>query len=154
MCERESESVCAREREEEEGESESFRVNRGLSFALSLQRPLRLLQPPPHLICVGLVGLFDAVSSHESATFRGGGGYFGGRVPKIATSQRLLHLPPAHKKTHPPRTLPQAYAYGHRVVLGRWAFSYERGTPVHQERFRFKKGSETQGRVHPLLTFP
>ena len=32
----------------------------------------------------------------------------------------------AHKKPRPPWTLPQAYAW----VLGGWAFSYERGTPV------------------------
>jgi len=35
-----------------------------------------------------------------------------------------------HKKTHPPRTLPQAYAQGPRGFLGGWAFSYERGTLV------------------------
>ena len=39
----------------------------------------------------------------------------------------------AHKKTHPPRTLPQAYAHGHRGVLGVWAFFKERGTPVPAE---------------------
>ena len=36
----------------------------------------------------------------------------------------------AHKKTHPPRTLPQAYAQGPNGVLGKWAFSYGRGTLV------------------------
>ena len=36
----------------------------------------------------------------------------------------------AHKKTHRPRTVPQAYASGPRGVLGEWAFSYGRGTPV------------------------
>ena len=35
-----------------------------------------------------------------------------------------------YKKTHTPRTLPQAYAWGPRGVLGGWAVSYERGTPV------------------------
>ena len=34
------------------------------------------------------------------------------------------------KKMPPPRTLPQAYAWGHRGVLGGWSFSYGRGTPV------------------------
>ena len=29
-----------------------------------------------------------------------------------------------------PSTLPQAYAKGPRGVLGEWAFSYGRGTPV------------------------
>jgi len=33
-----------------------------------------------------------AVSSHESATFRGGGGHFCGRVARLATRQGLLHL--------------------------------------------------------------
>jgi hypothetical protein len=36
----------------------------------------------------------------------------------------------AYKKTHPPRILPKAYAWGPRGVLGGWAFSYGRGTPV------------------------
>ena len=36
----------------------------------------------------------------------------------------------AWKKTHPPRTLPWAYAYGPRGVLRGWAFSYGRGSPV------------------------
>ena len=36
------------------------------------------------------------------------------------------------KKTHPPRTLPQAYAWGPRGVLGGWASSYERGSPVQK----------------------
>ena len=36
----------------------------------------------------------------------------------------------AYKKPHPPRTLPYAYAQGPGGVLGGWAFSYERGTPV------------------------
>ena len=34
------------------------------------------------------------------------------------------------KKTHPPRTLPESCAWGPRAVLGGWALSYERGTPV------------------------
>ena len=36
----------------------------------------------------------------------------------------------AHKKTHSPRTLPQAYAEGPMVFLGGWAFSYGHSTPV------------------------
>jgi len=36
----------------------------------------------------------------------------------------------AYKITPPPRTL--LYAQGPRGVLGGWAFSYERGTPVPQ----------------------
>ena len=35
-----------------------------------------------------------------------------------------------NKKTHHHRTLPHAYAKGHRGVIGGWACSYERGTPV------------------------
>ena len=38
------------------------------------------------------VGLVVAVSSHESATFRGGGGHFCGRVVRLATRQGLLDL--------------------------------------------------------------
>jgi len=33
------------------------------------------------------------VSPHESATFRGGGGHFCGKVARLATRQHLLHLP-------------------------------------------------------------
>jgi len=36
----------------------------------------------------------------------------------------------AHKKTPPPRTLQEPYAWGPMVVLGGGAVSYERGTPV------------------------
>jgi hypothetical protein len=36
----------------------------------------------------------------------------------------------AHQKSHPPRTLPYAYAQGPREVLGEGAFFYGRGTPV------------------------
>ena len=35
-----------------------------------------------------------------------------------------------YKKQRPPRTLPYAYAYGPMGVLGGWAVSYERGTPL------------------------
>ena len=35
-----------------------------------------------------------------------------------------------HKKTHLPRTQPQAYAQVSREVQGGWAFSHGRGTPV------------------------
>ena len=35
-----------------------------------------------------------------------------------------------YTETHPPRTLPEAYAEGRMVVLGRGAVSYARGTPV------------------------
>ena len=45
----------------------------------------------------------------------------------------------AYKKTHPPRTLPYAYAYGPRGVLGEWAFSYERGTPVQKQLSKGKR---------------
>ena len=34
------------------------------------------------------------LSSHESATFRGGGGHFCGRVARLATSQGLKQLSP------------------------------------------------------------
>ena len=36
----------------------------------------------------------------------------------------------AHKKSPPPRTLQWDHAYSPRRVLGGWAFSHERGTPV------------------------
>ena len=39
------------------------------------------------------IDLVNAVSSHESATFWGGGGNFCGRVARLATSQGLLDLP-------------------------------------------------------------
>ena len=35
-----------------------------------------------------------------------------------------------YKKTPPPRTLQETYAYGPSAVLGGGAVSYERGTPV------------------------
>ena len=41
--------------------------------------------------CAGIVNL---IRSSESATFRGGGGHFCGRVARLVTSQDLLHLPP------------------------------------------------------------
>ena len=34
-----------------------------------------------------------------------------------------------YKTTHPPGTLPQAFAEGPRGFLGGWARSYMRGTP-------------------------
>ena len=39
----------------------------------------------------------------------------------------------AHNKPPPHRTLHWDYASGPMVVLGRWAVSYERGTPVRLE---------------------
>ena len=48
------------------------------------------------------VALVVSVSSHELATSRGVGGHFFGRVARLATRQRLLHLstptllPPHH----------------------------------------------------------
>ena len=41
--------------------------------------------------CAALVG---SVSSHESATFRGGGGHFCGRVARLSTSQGRLDVSP------------------------------------------------------------
>ena len=41
-----------------------------------------------------LLRLVVAVSSHESATFRGGGGHFCGRVARLATSPGLVQLFP------------------------------------------------------------
>ena len=38
----------------------------------------------------------------------------------------------AHKKPPSRRTLQQAFAQGPMVILGGWAFSYERGTPVRR----------------------
>ena len=43
---------------------------------------------------------------------------------------------PPHKKQPPPRTLQQAYAWGHVVALGWGGVSYERGTPVWVNRKR------------------
>ena len=40
----------------------------------------------------GCVGLVVAVSSHESVTFRGGGGHCCGRLARLAKRQGLLHL--------------------------------------------------------------
>ena len=46
--------------------------------------------------------------------------------PRPQTIQGYL----AHENTPPPWTLHTAYAYDPMVVLGWWAFSYKRGTPV------------------------
>jgi hypothetical protein len=62
--------------------------------------------PPGHEKIDGCVGLVVAVSSHESATFWGRGGHFCGRVARLATRQRLLHLSsPIHLSPHPPLAL-------------------------------------------------
>ena len=47
-------------------------------------------------------------------------------APKEWQLQRYL----TYKRTHPLRTLPQAYAWGRRGVMGGWAFPHGRGTPV------------------------
>ena len=39
----------------------------------------------------------------------------------------------AHKKKQPPRTQQYDFAQGAMAVLGRWAVSYERGTPVSDQ---------------------
>ena len=39
----------------------------------------------------------------------------------------------AQEKPSPTKSLPQAYAYGPRGVLGGCAFFYERGTPVRND---------------------
>ena len=57
----------------------------------------------------------------------------------------------AHKKTHPPRTLPKAYAQGPRVVLGGWAFSYVRGTPVEGRIPAGDSFSKPNAQVSPCL---
>ena len=66
-----------------------------------------------------------------------------GNVPKYeqmcVTFQGYL----TRKETHPPRTLPSAYASSPRGVRGGWAFSDERGTPV-----------QTQSRWTPLSRGP
>ena len=53
----------------------------------------------------------------------------------------------AHKKQHPPGALKSDYTWGHMVVLGGGAVSYERGTPVlgghgnaQRRRFGIKHG--------------
>ena len=38
------------------------------------------------------------------------------------------------EKSHPPRTLPYAYAQGLMGGIGGWAFFYERYTPIHAAR--------------------
>ena len=40
----------------------------------------------------------------------------------------------AYEETQPPRTLPLAYAQGPMGVLGGWALSYGRDTPVETEQ--------------------
>ena len=50
----------------------------------------------------------------------------------------------AHKKSHSPRTLRQAYAYSRSM---RVVFSYERGTPV-------KNLQDLLGEVSPFATSP
>ena len=57
----------------------------------------------------------------------------------------------AHKKTHPPKTLPQAYAQGPRVVLGGWAVSYVRGTPLEGRIPAGDSFSKPNAQVSPCL---
>jgi len=52
----------------------------------------------------------------------------------------------AHKKTLTPKTLPWAYASGPRGVLGGYAFSYERGTPVVGQRRVERTWSKPRGK--------
>ena len=47
-------------------------------------------------------------------------------APKEWQLQRYL----TYKRTHPLRTLPQAYAWGRKGVMGGWAFPHGRGTSV------------------------
>ena len=51
-------------------------------------------------------------------------------APSLQPTTTAVQGYPTYKKTHHPRTLPQAYALGPRVVVGGWVFSYEQGTPV------------------------
>ena len=44
----------------------------------------------------------------------------------------------ANEKTFSPRTMQYAYVLGRIVVLGGWAFSYERGTPVGPYTWRWR----------------
>ena len=53
------------------------------------------------------------------------------------------------KKTHPPRTLPQAYVWGPRGVLGGRAFSYERGTLVESVSGSMFGTSHSFNILHP-----
>jgi len=68
---------------------------------------------------IGEVSVVRAVAALQS------GGAALGRVHSPRVQGYL-----AHKKTHPPGTLPLACAKGPREVLGGWVFSYERVTPV------------------------
>jgi hypothetical protein len=75
---------------------------------LSLHFPTKLLKPPKFTIS------FEPV--HQS------------RGPLLVGVPVLGFL--THTKSHPPGTLPLAYAEGPRGVLGEWAFAYGRGSPV------------------------
>ena len=62
---------------------------------------------------------------NERARARGGSSRVRGCRHPLDLQRYLMY-----KKTHSPRTLPYAYAEGLRGVLGGWALSYGRGTPV------------------------
>ena len=53
----------------------------------------------------------------------------GGRDPLISQQQHTTGVPRL-QETHAPRTLPYAYAWGPRGVLGGWTISYGLGTLV------------------------
>ena len=53
-----------------------------------------------------------------------------GCSPKMYWVRRNLQGYLAHEKQRPPRTLQQDHDQGPMAVLGWWAVSYERGTPV------------------------
>ena len=65
----------------------------------ALHQTLKQTHPHPgdgdHIMSTSFSTVSDfgfRLSSHKSATFRGGGGHFGGRVARSATRQDLLHL--------------------------------------------------------------
>ena len=73
-------------------------LRRGRLPAEALQEERPVVQGPLYLRWFNR--FVNAVSSHESATFRGGGGHFCGMVTRLATRQRLLDVP-AHRVKRP-----------------------------------------------------
>ena len=61
---------------------------------------------------------------------------------------RLLQGCLANEKTTPPRTLDYDYAWENMVVLGGWAFSYGRGTPVHVQLACIMVGCRLSTKLH------
>ena len=77
-----------------------------------------------------------------------------GRIPAEGAPQRVqkrrrgreIQGNLARKKQRPPRTLQYDYAWGPMVIVGRWAVSYSRGTPVERARARKREGDRESER--------